>query len=582
MKKSSLIFLFLLTSISFGQYNWSTQTIKTLEAVNFWTFTCTAAAPSGNVYAAYFVNASNNNQNRTIEVQKWNGTAWSLYTSFTASTAGLANFSDDLSIAVDNNEHLHMTFQGYTGSGVTSNRGVSYGFFNGTSWSFTQIEYHSDPNGWKNCDDPIIKVTNSNNPVILFKYSDANTHYNYLKAAIKNGSWNTTIVQQGSDNLYSTNLLLKSDGTPIVIYGKKVGSNQDLVVETYNASSWNETVVATVPDIMGGLCAAINSSDHIYFTYEHWIEASATDKLVLYNNAGGTWVSEDLFSSTTVYCYVYSLLFSGGNNLVMEYTTQNPTTYDYDNLKFMLKENSHWVTYTMPVNPEMDNVGLTVDDHKNLLFVYGNNLDSRPRTLSYTLATYTDPMPVEMNSFSARMSEDAVVLSWNTATEVNNYGFEIERKQQSQDWQKVGFIEGHGNSNSQKSYTFIDKSLAGGKLYYRLKQVDNDGSYKYYDEISVTVDLPKEFKLMQNRPNPFNPETAIKFQIPVKSFVSIRIYDLLGKEVMTLLNEEKPSGSHIVYWNGKNNNGVTVPSGMYLYRLSAGNFVETKKMNFVK
>lgn len=199
-----------------------------------------------------------------------------------------------------------------------------------------------------------------------------------------------------------------------------------------------------------------------------------------------------------------------------------------------------------------------------------------------TWNTLNDPMPVELTSFAASANENCEVrLKWTTATEVNNYGYEVERK--SKEWETLGFVKGNGNSNNQREYSFIDKSPAVGlELQYRLKQIDNNGKWKYYDIVKVNVEAPKEFKLMQNSPNPFNPVTAIKFQLPKETHVSVVIYNMLGREVATLLNEDRPAGSHIVYWNGKDSRGMQTASGVYLYRLQAGSFVETRKMNLMK
>ena len=192
------------------------------------------------------------------------------------------------------------------------------------------------------------------------------------------------------------------------------------------------------------------------------------------------------------------------------------------------------------------------------------------------------PTPVELTAFSALANGDKVNLKWSTATEVNNYGFDVERSSGNESWEKIGFVAGHGNSNSPHNYTFTDQPTGGMSFSYRLKQIDNDGTYKYYDAITVNLDSPDKPELLQNSPNPFNPSTAIKFYIPNSSDVTIRIYDMLGKEVTTLYNKQTEAGSHIVYWNGRDRYGREAASGVYLYRLTAGSFTETKKMNLLK
>jgi photosystem II stability/assembly factor-like uncharacterized protein len=189
-----------------------------------------------------------------------------------------------------------------------------------------------------------------------------------------------------------------------------------------------------------------------------------------------------------------------------------------------------------------------------------------------------DGMPVELNSFSASLIKDEVILNWSTATEINNYGFEIERNVKS-GFENIGFVDGHGNSNSPKNYSFTDNNPGYGKIQYRLKQIDNDGKFEYSNIIDVNIDLPLSFELSQNYPNPFNPITKIGFQIPggTSGLVSLKVYDILGREVATLINEEPPAGIYEVEFNAE-----SLSSGIYFYRLQTGNFVDTKKFTLMK
>ncbi|MGD8781551.1 MAG: T9SS type A sorting domain-containing protein [Ignavibacteria bacterium] len=190
-------------------------------------------------------------------------------------------------------------------------------------------------------------------------------------------------------------------------------------------------------------------------------------------------------------------------------------------------------------------------------------------------------LPVELTSFSALILDNAVELNWNTATEVNNYGFEVERCEtqdvRSEMWEKIGFVNGHGNSNSPKSYSFTDTPTGGTTFKYRLKQIDFDGAYEYSDEVEVSLDAITEYSLEQNYPNPFNPTTTIKYQIPETGNVTLKIYDVLGREVKTLVNETQIIGVYSVEFNASK-----LASGVYISRLTAGNFVEKRKMLLVK
>lgn len=194
-----------------------------------------------------------------------------------------------------------------------------------------------------------------------------------------------------------------------------------------------------------------------------------------------------------------------------------------------------------------------------------------------------EPLPVELTSFIAGVKNNSVTLKWNTATEINNYGFDVERKsdfngQTTNEWIKIGFVSGNGNSSSPKDYSFMDNNLFGGgnKFYYRLKQVDNDGQFEYSDIVEVEV-VPQQFELSQNYPNPFNPSTTISWQTPASGHQTLKIYDVLGNEIATLVNEEKPAGSYKMEFNASQ-----LSSGVYFYKLQTGDFLETKNMILLK
>jgi len=194
---------------------------------------------------------------------------------------------------------------------------------------------------------------------------------------------------------------------------------------------------------------------------------------------------------------------------------------------------------------------------------------------------------VELVLFTARISGTKVILNWLTATEVNNYGFEVERKVSSKsasggaigNWEKIGFVEGNGNSNSPKNYSFIDRGINYGNFAYRLKQIDNDGTYEYSEPIEVYVgDIPGGFVLEQNYPNPFNPSTKIKFAVDESTNATLKIYDILGNEIIILFNEVTEAGK--VYELEFNASGL--PSGIYIYGLMTETKSEIRKMILLK
>lgn len=186
-------------------------------------------------------------------------------------------------------------------------------------------------------------------------------------------------------------------------------------------------------------------------------------------------------------------------------------------------------------------------------------------------------IPVELSSFTASASGGNVVLNWTTATETNNNGFEVERKAVSGQYQKAGYVPGFGTTTSPKSYSYSDDNVAAGNYTYRLKQIDLDGTYKYSNEVEVVVIVPAKFSLEQNYPNPFNPSTLIKYSIPQDQQVKLNVYNLLGENVMTLVNLFQKAGQHEVNFNASN-----LASGVYFYKLEAGTQVSIKKMILMK
>ncbi len=191
-------------------------------------------------------------------------------------------------------------------------------------------------------------------------------------------------------------------------------------------------------------------------------------------------------------------------------------------------------------------------------------------------------IPVELTSFNAYAEGEEVHLNWSTSTETNNSGFDIEKCRSSEisdqtGWGKIGFVEGNGTTTEIHFYSFTDNKVTSGKYLYRLKQIDLDGSCNYSKIVEVELTAPDKFSLQQNYPNPFNPVTHINYQIPVKGFVSLKVYNTLGEEVATLVNEEKAAGSYKIKFNCSG-----LSSGIYIYRLTSGNYTSAKKLNLIK
>lgn len=201
----------------------------------------------------------------------------------------------------------------------------------------------------------------------------------------------------------------------------------------------------------------------------------------------------------------------------------------------------------------------------------------------FALADIGTPLPVELASFTSSIDKKNVTLNWSTSSESNNTGFDIERKTSTEtSWKKIGNVAGAGNSNTIKNYSFEDNNLNTGNYNYRLKQIDNNGNYKYYNlSNEVIIGIPVKFDLSQNYPNPFNPSTKINYDLPFDSKVSIKIFDMTGREVVSLVNQSQTAGYHTVSFNASN-----LSSGTYFYRINAdgGNqsFTKTLKMTLIK
>ncbi|MDY0082759.1 MAG: choice-of-anchor V domain-containing protein [Ignavibacteriaceae bacterium] len=285
------------------------------------------------------------------------------------------------------------------------------------------------------------------------------------------------------------------------------------------------------------------------------------------------------------------------NELTQAFPLLFPTPYD----------TIYWAfAYTAPDSVLTDTLyscGLSI--------VYDSIPDARDRWnygTKFPVTVIQNYVPVELVSFNLLVTDNDVTLTWTTTTEKNNAGFQIERSKKldarSEAWQNIEFIAGNGTTTKPHTYSYIDKNLPAGKYQYRLKQIDLDGTFEYSRTVEVEILSPNEFVLYQNYPNPFNPATKIKFTIPQADntllggarggFVTLKVYDILGTEVATLVNEEKPAGNYEVEFNAGNlSGGVSAKggytSGIYFYQLKvysensrAGNFIETRKMVLIK
>jgi len=245
-------------------------------------------------------------------------------------------------------------------------------------------------------------------------------------------------------------------------------------------------------------------------------------------------------------------------------------------LNFIILDNTK--STTLSFKPSTNQVGLFSNPGNN-----PNTFEIQDHILSAPVIIENETLPVTLSGFASTVKVNNVTLNWSTSGEINNAGFGVERKLSGENnWQSVGFVKGQGNSNTLVKYSFEDNKLTAGKYNYRLKQTDNNGNYKYYNlNNSIEVGTPSNFNLSQNYPNPFNPLTKINYELPKDSKVSISVFDVLGREVMSLINQDQKAGYYTISADGKN-----LASGTYFYRLIAksdnNDYVITKKMSVIK
>jgi photosystem II stability/assembly factor-like uncharacterized protein len=275
-------------------------------------------------------------------------------------------------------------------------------------------------------------------------------------------------------------------------------------------------------------------------------------------NNGDTW-----FNTNT--------LNYGSHNFVLD---TNDDIYAAAGYVFLSTNNGiSWLEYGLPGQGAYN---LAIDTSGYIWS--GNHLDGVYKTAGRTV-------PVELVSFKAEVHNNNVLLSWITASEINNRGFEIERSEKSEarrkntneDWVMIGFIEGNGTTTETQSYSFSDNEVLSGNYLYRLKQIDYDGKFEYSNIIEVELRIPYEFFLSQNYPNPFNPTTQINYSIKEAGLVHLKVYDILGKEIATLVNENKEAGNYSIDFDA-----FQLPSGVYFYQLRTSGFTQARKMILIK
>lgn len=457
-----------------------------------------------------------------------------------------------------------------------------------------------------------VKVLHSAPDTYTFNNLSPNTSYNF-KIYSYNGS--------GSSINYKTDGAVPTiSATTIDAYSTSQLNPGDILIIGFNMTNPDQFAFVPLVNLAGGASISFTDngwqSNNTFRTGEGTLTWTAPSSGVL----KGTIIRVDTTASVTIGSLVSagSFLLATAGDQILAYTGSSSSP------KFLYAVNdsgSSWQANALTANSSALPLGLVNNETAVALVKKNNGIYSEDilgdeeqlrlnvSTPSYwtmsdsrlTMPSGILPLPVELTSFTGVTRGRKVVLRWVTATEINNFGFEVERtlgglqsavgslSDGKAGWQKIGFMQGHGNSNSPKEYSFIDKSASAGLYSYRLKQIDNGGKFEYSNEIEIDLSVPSKFILEQNYPNPFNPSTKIGWQQPFDSHVSLKVYDILGNEVVALVDEHKKAGSYEVEFSIRGGNSKHLASGVYFYRIAvhsdnrqSGDFILQKKLIILK
>ena len=352
----------------------------------------------------------------------------------------------------------------------------------------------------------------------------------------------------------------------------QVGATMNIMFEVHRNGSYGDPSIA---------CNTLSAGWHHFAgTYdERYAKLYVDGTLVATNDAGGT----------------YSIHYSSFNNdLIIGAEAYAASTPAGSYFTGQLDEIRIWdhvrtpaeIQSSMHLSLTGNETGLlayyTMDDTVGSTTLTDHSGHGHSAVISgATLVASTVVLPVELSSFTASTLEHGVGLRWSTATEVNNQGFEIQRKlkvksQKEETWEDIAFIAGNGTTNTAHTYSYVDRSAAGS-VVYRLKQIDHDGHVRYSEESAIVVAVPQDLVLHQNFPNPFNPSTTISFTVPETRTVRLTVTDMMGREIAVLMNGTVAAGSHSVVFDG-----IRFASGMYVTRLQSGGQTITRRMMLLK
>ncbi len=393
------------------------------------------------------------------------------------------------------------------------------------------------------------------------------TSGNYLGFFAPAGGVNTAIL----DNIRGHNY--RQNGNLVVAAGG--GGNNNSIPQFDASGNFINQFIATSS---GGLNSPF---DIVFRTNDCLVSASSSNKVHRYTLEGN--YINDIVGSISFPQQIY--LMSGGTFAVAGFSPPS-ALYVYDSSG--VSTASYNVVTGLRGAYKLPNGNFIVTNGTGIYEISTSNTIVR-NIVSGVNVQYIDSVdfqviPVELTGFTSKVIDNSALLNWSTATELNNFGFEIQRTNDRTftNWNSIGFVIGKGTTSEPQYYSFRDENLTSGKYYYRLKQIDFDGSFEYSHIVEVDIVNPNEFALSQNYPNPFNPVTKIKFATPVDASVKLNVFNVTGEKVADVLDKFYSAGNYEISFDAKDLN-----SGVYFYKIefttTDGNFYsDLKKLTLVK
>lgn len=379
------------------------------------------------------------------------------------------------------------------------------------------------------------KIIKASDYWLKFKITDETTWYG---GSANSGSGNVTYYGNGNSPGTDISVELVKDAYYLFTFHNNSSSSYFWTIEKINSMSvWKKNITDNSDELTNSMTVDVSDASKYYFLSMGVTESKLYQFAFLPN---GSWSSNN----------------GAGTNFnvsIVDFWLNDGSGY-HDNGQ------SHKIQIASTSGTSY-NLGVVID------------------TRAYEISTSALALPVELTSFIGTFEDNVVLLEWETATEVNNFGFEVKRSNDGKSWMTLDFVDGNGNSNSPKYYSFIDREVLSGKYYYRLKQIDTDGAYEYSPTIEVeTGEVPEKLILEQNYPNPFNPVTSIRFTVEEASFVTLSVYNVIGDKVASLFKDNaEPGQVYDVQFDGSG-----LASGIYFYRLNTNMDVKIKKMILMK